>query len=388
MISQPERGFAGVEFENRLARAQTLMAERNLDGLLVMTEPEVRYFSGFLTQFWRSPTRPWFLIIPASGKPVAVVPEIGGALMRQTWLDDVRTWGSPHPTDDGVSLLSEAVRELLPGEGRLGLPMGPETQIRMPLLDFERLKEDLRKIQIIDATDVVKHLRAIKSEAEIGKISYACDVASAAFEKAPDLFREGMALNEAFRRFKIECLSQGADDVSYLVGGAGQGGYKDMISPPGPTPLARGDVLMLDTGCVFDGYFCDFDRNFAIGFADDEARRIHQVLWQATEAGLAAARPGATCADLFHAMNKIIKEHGGGEGDVGRFGHGLGMQLTEGPSHAPFDKTVLEAGMVITLEPGTNIGSDRIMVHEENIVIREGGPQLLSVRTPPELPVI
>ena len=145
---------------------------------------------------------------------------------------------------------------------------------------------------------------------------------------------------------------------------------------------------MLDTGSTWDGYFCDFDRNFAIGRADDLSRRAYDVLWRATEAGIAAAKPGATCRDLFQAMQDVIAELDDHGGDVGRLGHGLGMQLTEWPSHAAFDGTVIEENMVLTLEPSLGYGDGKIMVHEENIVVRAGGAELLTTRAAPELPVI
>ena len=85
------------EFEHRTWRAQRLMARDNLDALLLSTEPEVRWFTGFFSQFWTSPTRPWFAVVPAEGKPIAVIPTIGEAGMRETWLDDVRTWPAPRP---------------------------------------------------------------------------------------------------------------------------------------------------------------------------------------------------------------------------------------------------------------------------------------------------
>ena len=74
--------------------------------------------------------------------------------------------------------------------------------------------------------------------------------------------------------------------------------------------------------------------------------------------------------------------------DVGRFGHGLGMQLTEAPSLISFDETVLRPGMVITLEPSMTVTGDKIMVHEENMVIRDGGAELLTPRAAPELPIL
>ena len=79
---------------------------------------------------------------------------------------------------------------------------------------------------------------------------------------------------------------------------------------------------------------------------------------------------------------------GGGEGSVGRLGHGLGMQLTEHPSHAAFDETVLEEGMVLTLEPGFEFAPGKMMVHEENLVIRKDGPEMLSIRANRDIPII
>ena len=73
----PARGFTKAEFAKRLEQAQRLMHDAGLAALMLTTEPEVRWFSGFLTQFWQSPTRPWFLVVPATGKPVAVIPGIG-----------------------------------------------------------------------------------------------------------------------------------------------------------------------------------------------------------------------------------------------------------------------------------------------------------------------
>lgn len=382
------RGFPQAEFEARTARAQDMMAARQLAGMIFTTEPEIRYFSGFHTLFWQSPTRPWFLFVPAAGKPVAVIPEIGAELMRRTWLDDIRTWSAPCPDDDGISLLLDLLASHDAAAASIGVMKGHETHLRMPLGDWERLGRSLPGIRFRDCTDILRSLRMVKSEFEIDKIAEICGIASRTFAKAETMFHAGQPLTETFRAFRRQCLDDGADDVPYLVGGADRGGYDDVISPPTDRPLARGDILMLDTGSVFDGYYCDFDRNFAIAAADDLSKRAYDVLWRATEAGLRAARPGATCRQLSAAMRSVISELDPGSSDVGRLGHGLGMQLTEWPSHATFDDTVLQVNMVITLEPSLGYGDGRIMVHEENLVVRDGEPQLLSTRAPRDLPII
>ena len=376
-----EADFPVSEYEQRLERAQRAMVTAGIDALLFTTEAEVRYFTGFRTLFWQSPTRPWFLIVPATSKPIAVIPGIGEALMRQTWVDDIRCWSSPHVSDDGVSLLVSALEPYR----RIGMPMGRESALRMPLQDYETLRERMRGTEFVDASNLMQRLRMVKSAAEIDKIAAICSIASRSFARASYLFHAGQPLDEAFRAFKIELLKQGAEDVPYLVGGAGQGGYSDVISPPDATPLRKGDVLMLDTGATLKGYFCDFDRNFAIGAASDAARRAHDTLWRATEAGLSAARAGARICDLHRAMLDVIGSDGGG---VGRAGHGLGIQLTEPPSLIAWDETILVPGMVLALEPSMEVGEGRIMVHEEDFIVTDGPPRLLTERAPPELPVI
>lgn len=384
----PERGFSEAEFAARTAKAQGQMATQGMSGLLLLSEPEVRYFSGFQTLFWQSPTRPWFLFVPAEGKPIAIIPEIGADLMRGTWIDDIRTWSAPAPDDDGISLLTELLSPFAARGETIGVMKGHETALRMPLGDYERLMAGLTGLKITDCTELVRGLRMVKSEAEIEKLAHICAIGSATFAELPNIASAGMPLEDVFRAFRREALAQGADDMPYLVGGADQGGYSDVISPPSSRPLQNGDVLMLDTGAVWDGYFCDFDRNWAIGRADDAAKQAYDVLWRATEAGLAAARPGATCRELFQAMNKVISELDDQGGDVGRLGHGLGMQLTEWPSHAAWDETVLEENMVLTLEPSLSYGAGHMMVHEENLVVQADGVRLLSTRAAPELPVI
>ena len=384
----PERGFDVAEFAARTGRAQALMAADGIAGLLLMSEPEVRYFTGFNTLFWQSPTRPWFVFVPATGKPVAVIPEIGAPLMKRGWLDDIRTWSAPAPADDGVSLLVELLSPLARDGAVLGIMKGHETHLRMPLADWERLVAALPGMKIADVTALVQGMRMVKSDAEIAKLRHICAIGSAAFDAVPQFVSEGLPLDSVFREFRRTAIGLGADDAPYLVGGADQGGYADVISPPSSRPLWPGDVLMLDTGCSWDGYYCDFDRNWAIGRADDTARRAYDVLWRATEAGIAAARPGNSCRDLFVAMSEVIAEMDESGGGVGRLGHGLGMQLTEQPSHAMFDSTELSENMVLTIEPSLSYGDGLMMVHEENIVVRAGGAELLTRRAPAVLPVI
>ncbi|MCH1532437.1 MAG: Xaa-Pro peptidase family protein [Planktomarina temperata] len=367
------QGFETTEFKARLTGAQSRMNAADLDAILLTTEPDIRYFTGYLTRFWESPCRPWFLVLPRSGDPIAVIPSIGAAPMARTWITDIRTWRAPDLEDDGISLLAETLRDLGP---RIGTPSGLQSHLRMPLGDFARLNAALPQPIGADA-DILRSLRLVKSEAEIEKIKTACQIATRAFERVPEIARIGQPLAPVFRDFQRLCLDEGADWVPYLAGAAAPGGYGDVISPADDRPLEAGDVLMLDTGLVHDGYFCDFDRNFSVGSPSPDVAAGHSRLIEATYAAFEAARPGATAAELFHVMDKIVTG-GAGRSEAGRYGHGLGMNLTEWPSLIPTDHTPLVERMVLTLEPGIELAPGRALVHEENIVIRENGAEWLS----------
>ena len=372
--------FPRAEYEARLEAANRAMHANNLDAILLASEAEVRYFTGFRTQFWQSPTRPWFVILRRDQTPLAIIPEIGAELMARSDIAEIEAWPAPRPHDDGLSLLKDRLANCQ----RLGVLMGHETTFRMPLNDVFELRAAL-PAEWIDATDIIRDLRMVKSDREIAYIRQICGIASQGFARVPEIANTGQSLSSVFREFKRMLLELGADDVPYLVGGVDHPSYDDVISPPDDRTLTNGQILMLDTGATLNGYFCDFDRNYAVGTPTASAQRAYAKLYDATDAAMEMARPGVRACDLFAAMAKSMDTQ---NSDVGRFGHGLGMQLTEWPSLAAWDDTIIRENMVLTLEPSIEVDGGGIMVTEENILITDGAPILLSTRAPKELPVL
>ncbi len=384
----PKRGFNVLEFELRLARAQTVIAQHHFDGLLLTTPHNIRYFTGFDSQFWESPTRPWFLVVPAKGLPIAVIPEIGAPEMALTWIKDIRTWPAPVPVDDGQSLLAGVIGTLPCTHGRIGAELGREMTIRMPVIEFLALRDRMPGIEIANGSPCIWGIRMIKTEAEVAHIHYICQIASDAYEALPGKLRIGDNEREACRRLRIDIAERGADATPFMPAISGPGGVSQIVCGPHDRILVEGDILFIDTGSTYDGYFCDFNRNYAIGRVSDEARRAHEALYQATEFGIQAARPGNTTDDVWRVMFKIVQDAGSIGNNVGRFGHGLGLQLTEPPSHMPGDGTIIREGMVLTIEPGIEYAPGKMIVHEENVAIMPEGAKLLTKRAPRELPRI
>ena len=388
----PPRGFDQVEFEQRTERLQALMAKQNIDALFLTTEPEFRYFSGFKSQFWESPTRPWFLVIPIIGKPIAVVPEIGKAGFDETWIEDVRCWPSPRPEDDGISLLRDTLIEVSTTSFQIGAMLGPETHLRMPADNYQALKralgQSIGRHQIQDISGLIRQVRSVKSPAEVAKTRFACEVTAAGFDYLLENLKAGMTERQACKAMHLEMLRLGADTCPYLISASGQNGYDNIIMGPTDRILTQGDVLIIDTGANFDGYFSDFDRNYAFGQVDKHTHYAYEAVYASTEAGLETASAGKTTGDVWQAMWNVLENAGALGNDVGRMGHGLGMQLTEWPSNVENGDVTLEAGMILTLEPGMTFAPGKMMVHEENILITETGCELLHKRAWPKLPVI
>jgi Xaa-Pro aminopeptidase len=384
----PSRGFDISEYENRLDNIQRLMQSQKMDAILLTTQVDIEYYTGFKTQFFQSPTRPWYVVIPSDNKPKAIIPTIGESGMRKTWLDDIQTWTSPNPKDDGISLLLATIKSLTSKYKCLGVPKSQESTLRMPLDDYEVLINSLSGIEIKDANKILRQVRLVKSSAEIDKIKHICQLTSQGFKDLNHLLKAGESEQENCKRFKQHLLSLGVDETPYMVAGSGKDGYGSIIMGPGDKIIEEGDLFIIDTGSVFDSYFCDFDRNFAFGYICDEAREAYEVVFKATDAGFSAAQVGNTTSDVYHAMNNVMQKGGALGNSVGRLGHGLGLQLTEWPSNTATDNTTLKPGVILTLEPGMAYLPGKEMVHEENIVITENGPEWLTKRASEELPII
>lgn len=382
-----ERGFSTPEFEERLIKAQDVMQQYKLDGLLLTTPQNIRYFTGYDSQFWESPTRPWFVVVPASGKPIGIVPEIGESEFKKTWLEDIKTWPSPRPEDEGISILKSTIDDLKKTYGQIGAEFGKEMAIRMPVRDLFKLKE-IVKTNIVDGSDAIWEMRMIKTNAEVERIKHICSIASDAYYDLPSKLNIGDTEREAVNKLKIDIINRGADNVPFMPGISGKGGVSQIVCGPSDRIIENGDILFIDTGSTFDGYFCDFDRNFAFGSTTSEVEKVYEILWHATDAGINAAKPGASTFDIFNAMNKIISDGNTVGNNVGRLGHGLGLQLTEPPSHRPGDNTIIKENMVLTIEPGMEYANGKMIVHEENVIIRKDGAELITKRAPKEIPII
>ena len=378
--------FPKEEYLKRLDNIHKKLENENIDAIVITSPANFRYFSGLDSNFWESPTRPWFLIISKNGKIKALVPSIGLSAIESTFIKDIEVWQSPNPKDEGTSLLKKIIKTF-PKNSNIGFELGMETYLRMSIKEFLKIKKDLQEYNFIDSTNIVWSLRKIKSDLEIKNIEKICSITSKVFNNLINKISLGMSEREIATIFKKDLINNGVDYIMYLSCASGINGYNQIICNPSEKKIGDGDILIIDTGSTLNGYYCDFDRNFGFGNINQKSLDAYNKLWNATEKTLEIIKPGISCKEVYESLSKNLFSSNV-KSSVGRMGHGFGLQLTEPPSIMIDDNTILEKNMILALEPSIEIENDLMLVHEENILITQNGNRLLSSRTPKELPII
>ena len=381
------KDFPKEEFTNRISKIQENLDKENFEAIIITSPSNFRYFSGLDSNFWESPTRPWFLVISKKNPIKAIIPSIGITALEKTLIKDIEVWQSPNPNDEGVTLLKKTIKNF-PINSKIGFELAFESHLRMSIQDFINIQKELSDYKFVDVSKIIWGLRKIKSENEIENISQICSIASNVFDTFPEKIYTNITEKKATSIFKKELINNGADYIMYMACASGEGGYDQIITNPTEKKLNNGDILIIDTGSTLNGYFCDFDRNFGFGKINDISLEAYAKLWESIESTLEIIKPGISCADIYSSLSKNLIAKDSNDGSVGRMGHGLGLQLTEPPSIMRNDHTVIEKNMIITLEPSIELDKNKILVQEENLLITENGYKLLSTRTPEKLPII
>lgn len=389
--------FPQIEYENRVEEARRLMEECAFDALLVTSEHNLRYFVGETSSTPHQTTRPRFLLITSTGEPIGIAPRgIDDFYRDTTWLKNCRSWPSPNPKDEGISTVTKALRDLLPEHAKIGTELGAESRLGLPAGDFLRAIDAIKPRTFVDASDpIFTPLRMIKSPLEIDRIRTVCGVVSEGFDNLPAKLRRGMTEREACRLFELECFTRGVEKTTRIEGVSGRGGCSRYYGVPSDKVISDDDLLFIDAGCMFDYYWSDFDRHFAFGAPDPHTQEAYQLVWDATEAGIAAVKPDIPICDVWAAMSNVLNcsKNRSNPTSIGRMGHSMGLWMPEPPSVHPGDTTILKPGLIINIEPSATYpsyfdGSTKVMVHEEVVVVTEAGAQLLTSRASRTIPVV
>jgi len=348
--------------ENRRARAAELVRDKKLDAVLVTNLHNIRYLTGF------------------TGSNGAVLLRRDGS---STLFTDPRyTVQSKQQASCAVKIAKGPLTKSILQEiaAKRVSRVGFESD-NMTVSQLGALEKDLpARTKLEPASGLIERLRAVKDTAEIEKIRTSVQCNSNALEASLNRLRAGMTESEFAAEIDYQNRKLGAEAPSFdTIVAAGERAALPHAQP-GATTIRAG-MLLIDMGAFRDGYASDMTRMVHIGPATPKYKRAYIAVLEAQLAAVATVRPGVTTNAVDRAARTALKRHGLEKEFVHSTGHGLGLEIHELPRIGRRDKTRLEAGMAITIEPGVYIegwGGIRI---EDTVLVTPTGCEILTPTT-------
>ena len=344
----------------RVERLLDQVRERELDLLLVTELVNVRYLTGFT----------------GTNAASLVGPE------QRTFLTDFRYLSqSAEEVPDWDRQI--ASNDLLAGVAR-AVPEGVELRIgfddaHLAVKSHEHLRELVRDdVELVAAGGVVEDLRAIKDAGEIDRIRAAARLADEALRDVLERGLAGRTEREVALDLEFTQRRLGAEAVSFPpIVAAGEHGALPHAQPR-DREIPAGTLIVIDWGCRLDGYCSDCTRTFATGELDGRDRELYDLVARAQAEALAAVRPGPTGRDVDAVARDIIARAGHAEHFGHGLGHGVGLEVHEGPRLATTSSATLQAGQVVTVEPGVYVPRAVGVRIEDLVAVTEDGHEVLS----------
>jgi Xaa-Pro aminopeptidase len=243
---------------------------------------------------------------------------------------------------------------------------------------FESYRKHV-KAELIPVSQVIENLRLIKTSTEINILKDAADIADAAFKHIIDFIKPGITELEVSNELEFFMRKSGATSSSFDIIVAS--GYRSAL-PHGVASdkmIEKGDFVTLDYGAYYKGYASDMTRTVAVGEPSEKLKEIYDVVLEAQLRSMDGIKPGMTGKDADAIARDYITEKGYGENFGHSLGHGIGLEVHEGPGLSFRSEIELKPGMVVTVEPGVyvqGIGGVRI---EDDTIITENGNETLTI---------
>ncbi len=384
VLAGQARPFTNAERQARIERAKELMTASKIDAIVLANSTASSVY--FADLRLNGGERLWALVIPAKAKPFLVCPAFeegraqemlaAGPLGKDA---NVLTW---QEDDSPYETLGRGLKD----RGLSSATVGLDENMKFVFADGIRAANP--HLNIVSATPVTAGCRMIKDAHEIECMRLACRATLLVYRALAQSVKEGMTTTDvrgliasAYERVGFEGeASLNVDEFTALPHGSRQ-----------PQRLREGSILMLDDGCLVEGYGSDITRTFVLGKPTDKMKSVFELVKHAQTAALREARPGVLLADVDAATRKVIVDGGYGPGFTyftHRVGHGIGMDGHEWPyfvknnmfggDRAPH----LKAGMILSDEPGIYIKGEFGVRLEDELLVTESGAELLTPQCP------
>lgn len=355
-----------MQAEERLSRLRARMAETETDLVVLGPSSHMSWLTGLNPH---GDERPVMLLVTAEHAGF-LMPALNAAMAQEITQLPLFTWTD----DDGPRTALDALLDASDAR-RSGLSVVLDETMRadFALLLLDNLDSPRRRF----TEDTVGLLRTLKDEDEAARIKAAHLLNDAAVAAAFAALKPGMTEAQVVELIEAHYKANGAATAFCSVCFGGNGAFPH--HHPGATTLGENMAVLIDTGCVLDGYPSDMTRCRWFGpDPDAEFLKVRDLVEAAVQAALAAAKPGALACAVDAAARDVITEGGYGDRFLHRTGHGLGIDIHEPPYITGTSETPLAIGNVFSIEPGIYLEGKFGLRLEEIVILREDGPEIFS----------
>lgn len=357
--------------DSRLEPIYNVMRDHDLDAVAFVPGPN---FRNMFVRDFHLMERPLIVIIPKVGSPVAIVPNLEMASFDTLdFPGEVFDWRDETGYADAFAKAGDALEQLKQVK-RFGL----EAQ-RMRVFEQMALARIFPKANFVDAHAEISSTRLLKKPEDISLLKEAIRISEEALEATLQEVRVGQTEKEIEAILLRQLFAYGADGLSFEpIVAAGDNSAQPHATARPDYKIKAGDALLIDFGASWAGYNADITRTFFVEHVSDFDRAFYETVLAANDIGKRTTKAGATAHDVDDAVQRQLEGSQFAEFARHKTGHGLGLDVHEAPHIMRGNHTVLEAGMIFTVEPGLyRIGECGVRI-EDDIVVTENGMECLT----------
>ena len=352
--------LAPITVASRAARIRARLAELEIDAVILTTPSNIRWSTGFT----------------GSAGTVVITSDSLHLITDGRYSEQAEQQLAEAQCDGEVVITQSAqlamIAKALGNARRVGLEADSVTWAQQ-----QRFAEGL-SAELVPTIAAIEKLRRVKDDTELARIELAADIADFALAKVRHLLNDGLTEKQFALALDMEMRAAGASGNSFTtIVASGPNGALPHARPTERT-ISAGDLVVIDFGCVVDGYCSDMTRSVGIGEISAEQTRMLEVIKEANAAGVAAIAAGQTTAAVDRAARSVVEDAGWGEAFVHGTGHGVGLDIHEAPRVSSASEEVLALGEVVTVEPGVYLPALGGVRTEDLLVVTNEGCRAMS----------